>query len=389
MTLISFIFRYIINVGNTGTLPLGTCSRNLCLSVSSLGTPLRNKDVLRPVEGDAHLALRPFPAQPRQDTRQLIAVSATQVGPFLAEALAPDLHVGHTGALHRPLFLQVAEVGAGEEIAAFKEVHLRPAFRQKGVHIFPHQPLALIGLHGFPLLILGQRVHFGREVELLTLPHIHESFRPDLEDLLVGQVPGLLLSAAGGLDRPEAAVAGGVPQIPGLGVSGAEEHALAQMGRGPFAERRPVDVVLPGEKGAQGLHLSLLQPGQLTDLQDPVPLELLGGGFVLGVAQVQAVRKPLSGQLGDEGALAHTLGTVEHQHGVELAARTQHPADGGAEGLPGHRPDIGGVAGAQIVHQQGVHAGNLIPFRQTFDELPNGMIGPVIRHFGHGDAICY
>ena len=203
----------------------------------------------------------------------------------------------------------------------------------------------------------------------------------------MGQVPGLLLSAAGGLDRPEAAVAGGVPQIPGLGVSGAEEHALAQMGRGPFAERRPVDVVLPGEKGAQGLHLSLLQPGQLTDLQDPVPLELLGGGFVLGVAQVQAVRKPLSGQLGDEGALAHTLGTVEHQHGVELAARTQHPADGGAEGLPGHRPDIGGVAGAQIVHQQGVHAGNLIPFRQTFDELPNGMIGPVIRHFGHGDVV--
>src|SRR5699024_11318175 len=56
-----------------------------------------------------------------------------QVGPFLAEALAPDLHVGHAGAPDRTLFLQTAEIGAGEEIAAFKEVHLRPAFRQQGV----------------------------------------------------------------------------------------------------------------------------------------------------------------------------------------------------------------------------------------------------------------
>ncbi len=163
----------------------------------------------------------------------------------------------------------------------------------------------------------------------------------------MGQVPGLLLPAAGGLDRPEAAVAGGVPQIAGLGVGGAEEHALTQMGRGPFAKGSTVDVVLPGEKGAQGFHLGFLQPGQFADLQNPVPLELLGGGLVLGVAQVQAVRKPLSGQLGDEGALAHALGAVEHQHGVKLAARTQYPADGGAEGLPGHCPDISGVAGAR------------------------------------------
>ena len=203
----------------------------------------------------------------------------------------------------------------------------------------------------------------------------------------MGQVPGLLLSAAGGLDRPEAAVTGGVPQIAGLGVGGAEEHALTQMGRGPFAEGRAVDVVLPGEEGAQGLHLGLLQPGKLADLQNPVPLELLGGGLVLGVAQVQAVRKPLSGQLGDEGALAYALGAVEHQHGVELAARTQYPADGGAEGLPGHRPNVCGVGGAQVVHQQGVHAGDLIPFRQAFDELSDGVIGPIIRHLGHGDIV--
>ena len=181
----------------------GTCSEECRVQSFSLGTLLGNKDVLRTVERDTHLAVQPLPAKTGKDGGQLVAVRSADIGTFLAEALAPDLHIGHVGALHRPLLLQTAEVGAGEEVAAFKEVHLRPAFRQKGVHIFPHQPLALIGLHGFPLLILGQRVHFGREVELLTLPHIHESFRPDLEDLLVGQVPGLLLPAAGGLDRPD------------------------------------------------------------------------------------------------------------------------------------------------------------------------------------------
>ena len=63
------------------------------------------------------------------------------------------------------------------------------------------------------------------------------------------------------------------------------------------------------------------------------------------------------------------------------------PADGGAESLPGHRPDIGGVAGAQVVHQQRVHAGDFIPLRQALDELPDGVIGPVIRHLGHGDIV--
>ena len=147
-------------VPKCGAVP-GNLFPDFVLNVFSLGTPLRNKNVLRPIEGNPDLVIRPFPAQPSEDARQLVAVGAAQVGPFLAEALAPDLHVGHAGALHRTLLLQTAEIGAGEEIAAFKEVHLRPAFRQQGVQILPHQPLALIGLHGFPLLVLGQRVHFA------------------------------------------------------------------------------------------------------------------------------------------------------------------------------------------------------------------------------------
>ena len=110
-------------------------------------------------------------------------------------------------------------------------------------------------------------------------------------------------------------------------------------------------LLLPGEKGTQGLHLGLLQPGQLADLQDPVPLELLGGGLVLGVTQVQTVRKPLSGQLGDKGAFTDTLGTVQHQHGVKFAAGIQHTLDGGAERFPGDGTDIFVIVRTKVVDE--------------------------------------
>ena len=54
-----------------------------------------------------------------------------------------------------------------------------------------------------------------------------------------------------------------------------------------------VNVVLPGEEGAQCLHLGLPQTGQFADLQNPITLQLLGGGLVLGVAQIEAVGEPL------------------------------------------------------------------------------------------------
>ena len=189
------------------------------------------------------------------------------------------------------------------------------------------------------------------------------------------------------LDRPEAAVSGGVPQIAGLGVGGAEEHALAQMRRRPFAECRTVNVVLTGEEGTQRFNLGLLQTCQFADLQDPVPLQLLGSGLILGVAQVQTVRKPLSGQLGNKGTFAHTLRTVQHQHGVKFAAGIQHTLDGSAEGLPGDSSDIPVIVCAEVVDEQRVHTGNLVPLRQIFNELPNGMVGAVVRDLRHGNVI--
>lgn len=126
---------------------------------------------------------------------------------------------------------------------------------------------------------------------------IHQHLGPDLLDLLVSEVPGLLFAVAGCAYRPEATVAGGVAQVAAFSVGGAEEHALTQVRRGAFTKGGTVDVVLPGEEGTQRFHFGLLQTRQLTDLQDPVALELFGGGLILGVAQVQAVGEPLASQL--------------------------------------------------------------------------------------------
>ena len=197
----------------------------------------------------------------------------------------------------------------------------------------------------------------------------------------------MLDACTGCLDRPETAVSGGVPQIAGLSVGGAEEHALAQVRRRPFAKCRTVNIILPGEEGAQRFHFGLFQTRQFADLQDPVSLQFLGGGLVLGVAQVQTVRKPLSGQLGNKGAFADTLGTVQHQHGVKFAAGIQHTLDGGAERFPGDGTDILVIVCTEVVDEQRIHSLYAVPFRQIFDKLTDGMVGPIIRDLRHGDIV--
>ena len=120
----------------------------------------------------------------------------------------------------------------------------------------------------------------------------------------------MLCTAARRFDRPEPAVARGIPQIAGLGVGGAKEDALPRMWRCPSAECGAVDIVLSGEEGAQRLHLGFAKSRQFTDFQNPIALQLLGGGLVLGIAQIQTVREPFPGKAGDEGRLADALGTV-------------------------------------------------------------------------------
>ena len=141
-----------------------------------------------------------------------------------------------------------------------------------------------------------------------------------------------MLSVPRNLHVPVTPVAGNVPQIPVLAVGGSKENALPRMRRCPSAECGAIDIVLSGEEGAQRLHLGFAKSRQLTDLQNPIALQFLGGGLVLGIAQVQAVREPFPGKAGDKSAFADALGTVQDQHGIELHTRLLHPAHGGAEG---------------------------------------------------------
>ena len=240
-------------------LSLGTRSRNLCLSVFSLGTPLWNKDVLRPIEGDAHLVLRPVssPAERGCPSARCCRCGAGWPVPCRStRTRSPCWTRWRAGRYLSPADRRSRSRRGN---CGVQRGPSPPSVPATGVQILPHQPLALIGLHGFPLLIFGQRVHFGREIELLTLPHIHESFRPDLEDLLVVRFQDCFFPLPGVLTGQKRRLPV-VPADSGLGVGGAKEHALTQMGRGPFAKGRAVNVVLPGEEGAQRFHLRLLQP---------------------------------------------------------------------------------------------------------------------------------
>ena len=88
-------------------------------------------------------------------------------------------------------------------------------------------------------------IQIAVEVDLLAAVHVIERFRPDLTDLRLRQLPGVLIAGTRRFHRPEPAVARGVPQIARLFVGCAEEHALPQMRRGALAEGRTVDIVLP------------------------------------------------------------------------------------------------------------------------------------------------
>ena len=108
----------------------GTCSEGCRVQSFPLGTLLGNKDILRTVKRDTHLAVQPLPAKTGKDGGQLIAVRSADIGTLLAEALAPDLHVGHLGALDRTMLLGIAEVAACEEVAALEDVHAVPIIRE-------------------------------------------------------------------------------------------------------------------------------------------------------------------------------------------------------------------------------------------------------------------
>ena len=62
------------------------------------------------------------------------------------------------------MLLGIAEVAAGEEIAALEDVHAVPALREQRVEIQTDKPFTLIGLHCLPLFCLRQGFQFGAQI---------------------------------------------------------------------------------------------------------------------------------------------------------------------------------------------------------------------------------
>ena len=166
---------------------------------------------------------------------------------------------------------------------------------------------------------------------------------------------------ASDIDGPEAAVAGHIPEKAPVGVAGANDDIGARMALHHGAVCLPELIIRPAEKGLDRFHIHLLDAVHLGDLQNPVALELLGCGLVPHISNGEGVGEPLPAQQGVEGGLAHSLGAVEDEHGVELDPRLINPRYRRTQSFPGHRPDVGRVLGTHVLYQQGVQPLGPVP----------------------------
>ena len=100
---------------------------------------------------------------------------------------------------------------------------------------------------------------------------------------LRGHLPRLVFTAAAQFNVPIAAVSCDVSQIPVLAVGRAEEYTLARMGGHPPAETRPILVIYSGNKSLYFVEVGFLHSGKLTNFENPVALQLFGGGLVVHI----------------------------------------------------------------------------------------------------------
>ena len=119
--------------------------------------------------------------------------------------------------------------------------------------------------------------------------------KPSIHGIL-RKVPRLVFPFAAHLHVPEPAVPGDVADVPVLGVRRPEKDALARMGSHPFPERGPVLVIPARYESLDFLQIRLPHAGHLTDLMDPVPLQLLRRRLVVHIGKRQAVGEPLGVQ---------------------------------------------------------------------------------------------
>ena len=241
--------------------------------------------------------------------------------------------------------------------------------------------------HGKHLLFLRHCFQFRRQIQRFPGLRKYHGFSPDHLDGFSVQIPRLVFPVAGHLHVPESAVACDVTQIAVFRVGGSEENTLPEMRRHPPPEGSTVLIVLPGYKGFHFIDVRLLHARQLTDLQNPVTLQLFSGGLVIHIGKGQAVGEPFHAQLRDQRALADTLVAVQDNHVVVFDAGIENPVIGRAQRLACHRPDIRIILCAKVVNQEGIHPVHTVPRWQGFKHLPDRMVTAVVRHLRDRDLI--
>ena len=155
----------------------------------------------------------------------------------------------------------------------------------------------------------------------------------------------------------------------------------------PSAERGAVLIILPRYKRLHLLKLCFTHTCHLTDLVNPVALQLLRCRLVVHVGKRQAVGEPRHAEFGDQRGFPDALISVEHCDVVEFDAGMIDTHICRAKCLSGHSADVGVVLRPQIINQDGVHSRHLVPHRQTVEILLDRMVGAVICGLGHGNVI--
>ena len=107
-----------------------------------------------------------------------------------------------------------------------------------------------------------------------------QRLRPDLVPLLRGECKLFALFRLVAFDDPEPPVPRRIPQVSPVPVHRRHDNALPGMALHRPAVAGAVRVIHRGEKGFHLLDIRFFHPGQLPDLDDPVPLELLRAGLV-------------------------------------------------------------------------------------------------------------
>ena len=267
-----------------------------------------------------------------------------------------------------------------EEIPSLVQIHTVPVLRQKGIQIFLHNALTLIGLHRIDLFAQGFTAFLHIQIQRLALPIQVLCLCPHLQNLFTGYVPRFTLGFSGHLNRPEAAVASNVTQESCLGVGGTHNDTLPWVTFHRSAIGRTIDIIRAADEGFYNFNICFLKSRQFAQLQKPISLQFLRSCLILHIRQTQTVGIILFSHSGKDSGLAAALRTYKHHHGIELCTRLVNSRYRRHKGFSGRSLHIPGVVRTKEINIEIFEPCHTIPLRQSIQPFTQGIEMPVLDH---------